>query len=78
MLVLKRKNNERVFVLVGEVEVAVQVTYIEGGSVSLGFDAPKDVEIWREEIYDTRRRKAEAEAIQAAANGCHAGELGKG
>lgn len=51
-LVLRRKKGQRV--IIGEGEDAVIVTVLStgagGGAVALGFDAPDDVAIDREEI----------------------------
>ena len=49
MLVLKRKKGERVRLRVGATDVWVTVTYCRDGVVRLGFEAPRDVEISREE-----------------------------
>lgn len=48
MLVLSRKIGERV--QIGE-NVIVRVLEISGGRVRLGFEAPLDVPIHREEVY---------------------------
>lgn len=50
MLVLKRKKGERVRVRVGATDVWVTVTYCHNGVARLGFSAPPDVEISREEL----------------------------
>ena len=50
MLVLKRKKGERVRLRVGATDVWVTVTYCRDGVVRLGFEAPPDVEISREEL----------------------------
>lgn len=47
MLVLSRKNGESVCISHG---IQVKVLAIRGGTVKLGFDAPADVVIRREEI----------------------------
>ncbi len=54
MLVLGRRIGEKV--IVGE-DIVVQVLKYEKGTVSLGFEAPKEVRIDREEI----REKINAE-----------------
>lgn len=46
-LVLSRRVGERV--LVGDL-VTVEVLDIRGGQARLRFEAPKDMEIWREEV----------------------------
>ena len=50
MLVLKRKKGERVRLRVGATDVWVTVTYCRDGVVRLGFEAPPEVEISREEL----------------------------
>ena len=50
MLVLKRREGERVRIVVGAVEAWVTVYDIDRGHVRLGFDAPEEVVIEREEI----------------------------
>jgi carbon storage regulator CsrA len=47
MLILRRKIGERI-VIDGRIEVTV--LHIRGGKVRLGFDAPRDVRVLREEI----------------------------
>lgn len=47
MLVLSRKENESI--MIGE-DIIVTVTKIQGGKVTIGFVAPKDVIIVRGEI----------------------------
>lgn len=49
MLVLTRKVGESV--IVGN-SIRVQVVELSSGSVRLGFDAPSEVSIYREEIYN--------------------------
>ena len=50
MLVLRRKAGERVRVRFNGADVWVVVTYCRDGVVRLGFEAPPDVEISREEL----------------------------
>jgi len=49
MLVLTRKFNEKV--RVGK-DIVVTVIQIDKGSVKLGFEAPEDVTIYRDEVYE--------------------------
>ena len=49
MLILTRKLNESVII---DGDIKVTVLSDKHGQVKLGIDAPDDVEIWREEIYD--------------------------
>jgi carbon storage regulator len=48
MLVLSRTAGERVMI---DHEITVTVLQIEGGKVRLGIDAPKAVQVHREETY---------------------------
>jgi carbon storage regulator len=54
MLVLSRKVGQ--VIIVGD-NIRIMVTEISYNKVRLGIDAPKDVEIYREEIRDTGPRK---------------------
>mgnify|MGYP006275371445 CR=1 FL=1 len=48
MLVLTRKENESI--MIGN-DIKITIVEVDGGQVRLGIDAPSDVEIYREEIY---------------------------
>lgn len=60
MLVLTRKLNERI--VIGD-NIRITVVEIRGHSVRLGFEAPSDVTILREEL---RRNDAAAEPVVAS------------
>ena len=49
MLILTRKQNESV--IIGD-DIKVTVISDRHGQVKLGIEAPEDVPIWREEIYE--------------------------
>lgn len=49
MLILTRRIGETLIV---GTEVSVTVIGVKGNQVRLGIDAPKDVQVHREEIYD--------------------------
>ena len=52
-LVLSRKEQEIVVLFTGAGEqVNVTVESIKGGNVKLKFDAPKSVDIWRDELLE--------------------------
>ena len=53
MLVLSRKLGERI--LVPHCELAVTVVAIEGNTVRLGISAPKEIDIYREEVWQRGR-----------------------
>jgi len=48
MLILSRKNGQRIMV---DHDIAITVLDIKHGQVRIGIDAPKNVQVHREEIY---------------------------
>ena len=48
MLILKRKLNESI--IIGD-SIEVKITDIQGDSVKLGITAPRDISVFREELY---------------------------
>ena len=56
MLVLSRKVNENIVI---DGRIVVKVVRTEGNMVKLGIEAPADVPVHRQEIYDAIRRDAE-------------------
>ena len=61
MLVLTRRPGESI--VVGE-DIVVTVIEIKGGQVRIGIDAPRSIEVYREEIYEQVRQ----ENLSAIAN----------
>jgi carbon storage regulator len=57
MLILTRRPQE--VLMVGE-NIKVQVLGVKGGQVRLGVEAPKDIPVYREEIWVRRRRDTPA------------------
>lgn len=49
MLVLTRKPGDGI--VIGD-DVTIKVIELKGGGVRIGIDAPKDLKIYRQEIYD--------------------------
>ena len=49
MLILTRKQSESVII---DDDIKVTILGVNNGQVRMGFEAPEDAEIWREEIYD--------------------------
>lgn len=58
-LVLSRKKNETVCI---NADITVTVVEIRGDKVRLAFNAPKEVEIHRQEVYDAIHAKEKATA----------------
>jgi carbon storage regulator len=49
MLILTRKQNESIVI---DDDIRITVLSDRHGQVKLGIEAPEDVEIWRQEIYE--------------------------
>ena len=49
MLILTRSQNESIVI---DDDIRITVLSNKHGQVKLGIEAPEDVEIWREEIYE--------------------------
>ena len=49
MLILTRNQNEAVII---DGDIKITVLSDKNGQVKLGIDAPENVEVWREEIYE--------------------------
>ena len=62
MLVLTRKAGESI--VIGS-DVVVTVIELRGGQVRVGIDAPREVEVHREEIYEEVRRENKAAVASA-------------
>ena len=58
MLVLSRKKDEKI--MIGD-SITLMVIEIRGGKVRLGIEAPKDVAVHREEVYDAIKREGARE-----------------
>lgn len=54
MLVLSRKKDEKI--IIGD-QIKVMVIEIRGDKVRLGIDAPKEVAVHREEVYEAIQRE---------------------
>ena len=59
MLILTRRIGERIHI--GD-DVEVVVLGIKGSQVRIGIDAPKDVAVHREEIYERIQKKKDSPA----------------
>lgn len=54
MLILSRRVQESI--IIGD-NVTITVMEVRGNQVRLGIDAPKDIEVFREEIYHRARQQ---------------------
>ena len=63
MLVLTRRPGESI--VIGN-DIVVTVVEIKGGQVRIGINAPRDVQVHREEIYE-QVRQANVDAVATAA-----------
>jgi carbon storage regulator len=61
MLILSRKTNEKI--MIGD-DISITVIDIRGDQVRIGVDAPKQVKVYRQEVFDLV--KAENQAAAAA------------
>jgi len=57
MLVLSRKKDEKI--VIGD-SITLMVLEIQGGKVRLGIEAPRDVSVHREEVYEAIKREKPA------------------
>ena len=60
MLVLKRKRHESI--LIGS-DIRVTIVEVAGGGVRIGIEAPRGVQVDREEVRRSRSRSPRVEAI---------------
>ena len=63
MLVLSRKPGERV--LVPQSDLSITVVAVEGNVVRLGFSAPSEVGVYREEVWQRIRAENETQTRPA-------------
>ncbi len=63
MLILSRKVGQSV--MIGD-SVEVKILGLRAGQIKIGIEAPKDLKVHREEIYE--RIRAEEESMRQAAN----------
>jgi carbon storage regulator len=55
MLVLSRLVNERI--VIGDGLITFTIVDIRGDKVRVGIDAPKDISVHRQEVYDAIKRE---------------------
>ena len=61
MLVLSRKKNESIII---NDDITIVVVEIRGDKVRLGIEAPKEVPVHRNEVYEAIRRNVQMESEQ--------------
>jgi len=54
MLILTRKVNEAI--MIGD-QIEIMVVEVSGDQVRIGINAPRDIPVYREEVYDSIRRE---------------------
>lgn len=62
MLVLSRKPSENVIISTAG-GIKVYILSVKGNNVKLGFDAPENIEIDREEIFDRKHKERKKLAV---------------
>ncbi len=67
MLVLSRQRDESI--MIGD-DIVIRVVDIRGDKVRIGIEAPSEIAVHREEVYDAikRERAAEVQQAQPASN----------
>ena len=63
MLVLSRKKNESIII---NDDITIVVVEIRGDKVRLGIEAPKEVPVHRNEVYEAIRRASQLDGHAAA------------
>ena len=62
MLILSRKTNEKI--MIGD-DISISIIEIRGDQVRLGIDAPKNVKVYRQEVFDAIKAENKAAAESA-------------
>lgn len=62
MLVLSRQRDESIIIGEGEDKITITVVDIRGDKVRLGIDAPTEIPVHRQEVYDAIQRESQKAA----------------
>ena len=60
MLVLTRKTNQSI--MIGD-DIEISILSVAGNKVRIGIAAPREVEVFRKEVYDSRAAPAAVDGI---------------
>ena len=60
MLILSRKINEKI--MIGD-NIAVSIVEIRGDQVRVGIDAPKNIKVFRQEVFDAIKAENKAASM---------------
>lgn len=52
MLILSRKIGESIVIQVGDKKIKFTIVEMNNGNIKIGFEAPKDIKIYRNEVYE--------------------------
>jgi carbon storage regulator len=63
MLILSRKINEKV--MIGD-DITVSIIEVRNDQVRIGIDAPKNVKVFRQEVYNAIKEENKAASVSAA------------
>jgi carbon storage regulator len=75
MLVLSRKKNESIVI---DDKIRIVVVEIRGDKVRLGVEAPKEVPVHRQEVYDAIKKSNISQGFEEAADRPSPNEEGEG
>ncbi|KAF6634850.1 carbon storage regulator CsrA [Paenibacillus sp. EKM208P] len=64
MLVLTRKKGESIVI---QNDIAITVLSVEGDTVKIGISAPKDIDIYRKEVFDAIQQNNQSAAMDTNA-----------